>query len=148
MARVYGRSWSAVSNVGGFGISSSSGTAIIPSGQRPGQQAGFGVPVPRWVEVQTTPNGNSDFVNLTWLCQILKLSPQESPFYSSAGVPALQSIQQQVPPDYYLAVIQQQFAPLFASLVITRTASNPPTYQINVTTNQGTRLQTNVPIPT
>ena len=148
MARIYGRSWSAVSNVGGFGIFSSSGTAIIPSGQSPGRQAGFGVPVPRWVTVNTQSNGSNNLVNLTWLCQILKLSPQESPFYSSAGVPSIQSVQQQVPPDYYLAVIQQQFAPLFASLVITRTNSNPPTYQINVTTNQGTRLQTNVPIPT
>jgi hypothetical protein len=146
--RAYGRNWSTVSNTGGFGIVNSSGGSIIPSGQSPGSQAGFGVPVGRWVVVQTDANGNNDKVYLTALCQVLKLSPQESPFYAAAGVPARQSIQQQVPPDYYLAVIQQAYAGYFASLVITRTNSNPPTYQINVTTHSGVKLQAGVPIPT
>lgn len=146
--RVWGRTWSSISNVGGFGIWNSQGGAIIPSGQKPGQQAGAGVPVPRWVEVSTDSNGSNDLVYLTALCQVEKLSPQESPFYASAGVPSIQAVQQQVPPDYYLAVIQQQYAPFFASLVITRTNVNPPTYQNNVTTHQGVRLRANVPIPT
>jgi hypothetical protein len=77
------------------------------------------------------------------------LSPNESPFFSTYGIPAQQSIIQQVFPDYYVSLTQQTFSAYFASLLITRlSGSNPPTYQVSVTTNQGVKINASVPIPT
>lgn len=102
----------------------------------------------KWVEVTTDANGYNDMVWVTTLCQVLLLNLNESPFYASYGIPAQQSVIQQVLPDYYVALTQQAFAPYFASLLIFRTSSSPPTYQVEVVTNQGVVLNSTVSVPT
>lgn len=102
-----------------------------------------------WVEVQTAADGSNDLVYVTTLAQVLKLNLNESPFYANYGIPAKQSVLTQIFPDYYVYITQQQFAPYFASLIITRMPQvTTPTYMVNVLTHQGTRLNYNVPIPT
>ena len=97
--------------------------------------------------MQTDGNGYNENVYLTMLCNVILLGLGESPFWSQTGIPAQQSVLQQVYPDYYVAVIQQMFAPLFASLVISRVSgSNPPAYAVNVTTLQGSQLTAQVAI--
>lgn len=100
-----------------------------------------------WTEVTTTPEGQNDFVYLTTLVQVLKLNLGESPFYANYGIPAHESVVQQVAPDYYIAVTQQQFSQYFAALLIYKESGDPPTYRINVTTNAGVKLNASVPIP-
>jgi hypothetical protein len=101
-----------------------------------------------WQLVQTDPTtGLNDMVYLTTLTQTLLLNLGESPFYANRGIPAQQSVIQQVFPDYYVALTQQLFAPYFASLTIKRTASNPPTYGVRVMTHQGIILNASVQIP-
>lgn len=86
---------------------------------------------------------------LTTLVQTLLLNLGESPFYAQYGIPAQQSVMQQVFPDYYVALTQQAFAPYFASLLITKVSgTSAPTYQVNVTTHQGVKLNPSIPIPT
>jgi hypothetical protein len=101
-----------------------------------------------WVEVQTDANGFNDLVYATALCQVVRLNLNESPFFATFGIPAHQSIVQQVFPDYYLALTQQIFAPLFASLILSKQANTPtPTYKFNIITHQGVTLNVSVPIP-
>ena len=103
---------------------------------------------PTWQQVNTDANGNNDLVWVTTLCQVLLLNLQESPFYASYGLPAQQSVIQQVFPDYYVAVTQQIFAPYFASLLITKqTGTATPTYNVSVTTHQGVKINATVAIP-
>lgn len=100
-----------------------------------------------WVEVTTDDNGYNDGVYLTTLIQNLLLYLNESPFYANRGIPAKQSVIQQVAPDYYMALIQQEFSQYFASLTIAKQASIPPTYLVSVTTQQGYKINASVPIP-
>lgn len=106
-----------------------------------------------WQVVQTSASGDNSLVYLTALTQCLLLSTNESPFYAANGIPAQQSVLQQVFPDYYVALTQQLFAPYFASLRVSRSSTNvggvpQPTYQVNIITNQGTKLNASVQIPT
>lgn len=94
----------------------------------------------KWVIVQTDKNGFNDYVWLTTLIQCLKLNLGESPFYANYGIPAKPSVVQQVFPDFYVARTQQQFASRFASLLVSKVASETPTYKLNVTTNQGVKI--------
>ena len=88
----------------------------------------------------------NDLVWLVTLCQVLLLNLGESPFYAQYGLPAQQSVIQQVWPDYYVARTQQLFAQYFASLIVSRVpGAKAPTYKINVTTNTGTKINTQVP---
>lgn len=107
-----------------------------------------GGPAIKWVLVQTDPQGGNDGVYLTTICQVLKLSLNESPFFASYGIPAADSVIQQTNPDYNSSLTQQAFAPYFASLVISRTSSNnqgvTPTYQVNIMTSRGDRVITQV----
>jgi len=100
-----------------------------------------------WVEVTTDADGFNDMVYVTTLCQCLLLNLGESPFYANYGIPAKQSIVQQIAPDYYVAQTQRQFAQYFANLAIAKKSSNPPTYQINVTTHQGVKINASVQVP-
>lgn len=97
---------------------------------------------PLWVEITTDANGFNDAVYLTTLCQVLQLNRGESPFYANYGIPAIQSIQQQIPPDLYVMQTQAQFAPFFASLTIARAtaADGSPVYNISAVTNRGAIL--------
>jgi hypothetical protein len=100
-----------------------------------------------WVMVQTDANGFDDWVWVTTLIQVLKLNLNESPFYAEDGLPAKQSIIQQVAPDFYIARIQQKYAQHFASLLISRVPATTPTYNVQVTTNQGASLSMTVQVP-
>lgn len=93
-----------------------------------------------WVEVQTTPEGFDDLVWVTSLIQVLKLNLNESPFYAQFGIPAHQSVVQQVFPDFYVALTQQKYAPHFASLIISKQNNPSPTYRVDITTHQGVRV--------
>jgi hypothetical protein len=100
-----------------------------------------------WQEVDTDTAGFNDLVYLTTLCQVLQLSLNESPFYSTFGIPQVQTILQQIYPDYYVQMTQQTFAPYFASLLITKQAgTTSPTYNVAVTTHQGAKLTATVAI--
>lgn len=102
-----------------------------------------------WVVVQTDAAGKNDLVWATTLIQVLKLNLGESPFFANYGIPARQSIIQQIAPDYYAMRTQQQFSQYFANLVISRvSAAAEPTYRVNITTNVGVKLNADVPIPT
>ena len=63
---------------------------------------------------------------------------------------AKQSVMQQVAPDYNMQLTQNRFAKYFASLQVTKinNGNNPPTYQVNVITQQGFSLLFNVQVPT
>ena len=98
-----------------------------------------------WVEVDTDANGYSENVYLTTLVQVLKLNLGESPFWGDYGIPAYQSVMTQVPPDFYVARTQQQFAPFFASLSITRVVgATQPTYNVRAVCFGGAILTTTV----
>ena len=96
--------------------------------------------VPTWVEVSTTPDGYDDYVWITTLIQNFKLNLNESPYYAQNGIAAKQSVVTQVSPDFDIIRIQQAFAPKFASLIISKEPSPTPTYLVNLTTNQGVKL--------
>lgn len=98
----------------------------------------------KWITVTTDENGFNDSVYLTTLVQNLKLSPQESPFFASHGIPANGSVIQQILPTFYVNRLQQQFSPFFSSLQITLTETDPPEYCISVITNSGSKIVTQV----
>lgn len=98
-----------------------------------------------WIVVETAPNGDNSEVYLTTLVQVFKLNLGESPFFANYGIPAKQSVLQQIAPDFYIAATQAQFAPFFAALVIAKTENLPiPTYQVNAVTLQGAILTAQV----
>ena len=99
-----------------------------------------------WVEVTTDASGANDYVWVTTLIQCLKLNLGESPFYANYGIPAHPSIVQQIYPDFYVAMTQQQFSGYFASLVVAKVNGvGKPFYRINVTTNQGVKVAADIP---
>lgn len=95
--------------------------------------------------VETDSAGFNDAVMLTTLIQCLKLNLGESPFYADYGIPAKQSVVQQLFPDYDVSKTQQQFASQFASLLISKEENPTPTYRVNITTNLGSQLEATVP---
>ena len=100
-----------------------------------------------WIAITTQPNGNNDYVFITALCQAIKLTPGESPFYSNVGISAQQSIAKQVYPDYEVNQLQTQYSQYFSSLTIQRVPnSNPPQYNVNILTHSG--ITVNQVIPT
>lgn len=98
----------------------------------------------RWVEVSTDASGHNDMVYLTTLVQVLKLNLAESPFFASYGLPAKQSVLQQLAPDFNVVLTQQLFAPYFAALTVAKTRANPPTYRINAVTQQGSTISAEI----
>lgn len=100
-----------------------------------------------WQKVETDARGHNDIVYVTTLAQVLLLSLGESPFHANYGIPAAQSVQQQIHPDFYVAFTQQRFAKYFASLTISKRPGITPIYDIRVITNSGVRLNVSVPIP-
>lgn len=95
----------------------------------------------KWIKVETTPEAGDDYVWLTTLCQTLKLNLGESPFFANYGIPAKPSVVQQVFPDFYVTRTQQQYAPRFASLIVTKIPDDKPNYKINVTLNNGVPIE-------
>lgn len=120
---------------------------------------------PTWVEVSTDQNGLNDYVYATALIQELKLNWNESPFYGNRGIPARESVINQVAPDYPSIIMQQRYAPYFLSILIRRVPpgtpnvgqsfsrqpfaiarnDNAPTYQINITTHFGVQIELEIP---
>ena len=101
-----------------------------------------------WVEVGPDASGFLDQIYLTALCQVFKLNYGESPFYSDWGIPALQSVMQQIAPDYYVALTQQRFAPYFLYLGVTRVPTPiTPVYNVAVMFQSGATEQVFV-VPT
>lgn len=99
-----------------------------------------------WEEVSSDTVNGDDLVWLTTLIQCLKLVLGESPFYATYGIPAQQSVIQQVFPDYYVSQTQSQFSRYFASLIIAKLEGREPTYRVDVTTNVGTRITQQIPV--
>jgi hypothetical protein len=99
-----------------------------------------------WQEVQTSASGQNDYVYITALIQCLKLNLGESPFWSNWGIPAQQSVVQQIFPDFYVSLIQQRYSQFFSTLQISKIYSPTPTYNINITTNQGVQFQASIPV--
>lgn len=97
-----------------------------------------------WGIVETDSAGFNDAVYLTTLVQCLKLSPEESPFYSQYGIPATASVIQQIIPTYYVNQLQSFFQQYFSSLQIALTQTDPPVYNIAVITNSGSKILTEV----
>ena len=81
---------------------------------------------PTWVKVETDARGFDDYVYITALIQCLKLNLNESPFWADFGIPARQSVLQQVAPDYNAQFIATYFSRFFASLIIARAPIDPP----------------------
>lgn len=110
----------------------------------------------QWVEIVPDPQtGNLDLIYFAALAQCLRLNLGESPIFGTSGIPAAQSVLTQIPPDYYVAVIQQQYAPFFANLVITRApVPNPPpsppvpTYYARALAHSGLVLTATIPVAT
>lgn len=100
-----------------------------------------------WQAVETDADGNNDMVYVTALCQVLLLNLGESPFYGNFGIPAIQSVMQQVWPDFYVVYTQQQYSQFFASLIVSKENTFDPTYMINIITHQGVKLNVNLPVP-
>lgn len=101
----------------------------------------------QWVEVTTDANGYNSNVWLTTVCQALKLNLGESPFFSTTGIPAQQSVVTQIYPDFYAARTQAQFAQYFASLSIQRVlGSFPPVYTVRAVCFSGSILEAQVPL--
>jgi hypothetical protein len=99
-----------------------------------------------WVKVEPDANGNTDYLYVTQLIQVLKLNLNESPFYADFGIPAQQSVVTQIFPDFYVNQTQTQFSARFASLTVSKVANPEPTYNVNITTHQGTKFQAVIPV--
>ncbi|MGQ3662125.1 hypothetical protein [Citrobacter braakii] len=101
----------------------------------------------QWVSVESDAGGDFSYGWLTTLIQTLKLGLGESPFYAQYGIPAQRSIVQQIHPDYYVNITQQQFAGYFASLTISKVSGAVnPTYTIDVVFLNGVSYQTSVAV--
>jgi hypothetical protein len=87
-----------------------------------------------WNVVETDPQGNNEYVYLTWMVQVLKLV-----------LGAVQSVVQQIFPDFYVAQVQTQFQQYFASLIISKVpGTSTPTYNVNVLFYNGTQFQATI----
>jgi hypothetical protein len=106
-----------------------------------------GTTIRQWVKVETDANGFNDMVNLTTLAQALLLNINESPFFADWGIPARDSVMQQIHPNFYVGLMQQRFSKMFASIVVAHRNDPIPTYDINVVTHQGVRLNASIQVP-
>jgi len=101
----------------------------------------------QWVVVETDPiTGDNTALRITQLIQVLKMDRGESPFYANYGIPARLSVVQSVFPDVFVFQTQAQFAPFFASLIISRLPSTTPTYLVNIVTLNGQPISMKVPV--
>lgn len=92
----------------------------------------------RWVVVTTDKNGFNDACYITALAQTLKLNLGESPFWANYGIPAKQSVLQQIMPDFYAVFTQQYYSQFFAALTIAKDpAALDPTYNLYVIPHNG-----------
>jgi hypothetical protein len=98
-----------------------------------------------WVTVECDMNDNPDSVYLTALIQTLKLNYGESPYFGNWGIPAHQSIMQQIFPDYYVLLTQKRYAPYFMTLgIVKQTEVDYPLYTVTVQFKTGAVISTTV----
>jgi hypothetical protein len=105
--------------------------------------------------VTTDQNGQDDLVWAVTLAQCFYLSPGESPFFAQYGIPAVQSVLSQVPPDFYVSRMQSLFSSHFASLIVSRLPNQPstlkeapvPTYRVGIVSHQGS-IWPQITVPT
>lgn len=103
--------------------------------------------VKKWVAVESDDSGDFSYGWITTLIQTLKLNLAESPFYAQYGIPAQQSIAEQIYPDYYVNMVQQQFSSYFASLSIRKVQGRPnPTYDIAILTLAGVTVRQQIAV--
>lgn len=100
-----------------------------------------------WVAVESDDSGDFTYGWITTLIQTLKLGLGESPFYAQFGIPAQQTIVQQIYPDYYVNAVQTQFAQYFASLVISKVQNaENPTYNVSILTLRGASFSADIAV--
>ncbi|UIV45752.1 hypothetical protein H6S10_13770 [Escherichia coli] len=100
----------------------------------------------KWVAVESDASGDFSYGWLTTLIQTLKLGLGSRRF-TRITASAQQCIVQQIYPDYYVNMVQQQFAGYFASLAISKVdGAENPTYNIDVVFFNGTSYRTQVPV--
>ena len=105
-----------------------------------------------WNEVTTDSAGFNDGVYITAFAQVLQLQTNESPFYVDYGIPAQQSVLNQLFPDLNVALMQQRYAPNFAMLrvqkvnAVNRYGSPTPVYNVGIITQAGYSLSLTIPI--
>ena len=101
----------------------------------------------QWIPIVTDPiTGDNTAVRITQLIQVLKMDRNESPFFANYGIPARLSVVQRLFPDIFVFQTQAQFAPFFASLIISSLPSQTPTYLVNLTTFAGENISMTVPV--
>lgn len=109
------------------------------TGKIPGQGT------PTWTVVETDESGNNEYLFVSWLIQVIQLVLGESPFYADWGIPAIQSVIQQIFPDFYINVTQQKFQSYFASLIISKVPNTKqPTYTVNIMLTNGTAFNATI----
>lgn len=123
------------------------GRVPVFNGRLPVIDPRTGKQLKKWVVIETAEDGDNTAIWLTTLCQVLLLNLNESPFWGNYGIPARQSIAQQLAPDFWVSLTQQNFAQYFASLIITKTTDRIPTYNVNIITKQGTTINFDLGVP-
>lgn len=99
-----------------------------------------------WKVIETTEAGYNDLVHITAMAQTLQLNLNESPFWANFGIPAKQSVMQQIMPDFYIVYTQKYYSQFFASLTIAKkvvpdvNGSPSPVYDMSLVTQQGVKL--------
>jgi hypothetical protein len=126
---------------GGGGGNGTGNTPQIRTYGRTGQVNGMGG---QWRVILPDANGDVSNIWLTTLCQVLKLSRNEDPFFGNFGIPAQTSVIQQVFPTFYVNQTQAQFAQYFASLVITQAPGPTPVYFVKAVCHSGAILTATV----
>lgn len=101
----------------------------------------------KWVVIETAADGDNTAIWLTTLCQVLLLNLNESPFWGNYGIPARQAVAQQLSPDFWVSLTQQNFAQYFAALTVSKRQTTTPTYDISVITKQGAQLNFTLGVP-
>jgi len=102
---------------------------------------------PSWVQVSTDANGFSDYVYITAFIQCVKLNLGESPFWANFGLPAHQSVVQQLPPDFNVNFIAQFYRQFFASVIVTRAPPSIVANRPNQNTGPYGKIIVPAPIP-
>ncbi|CAB5282658.1 hypothetical protein IST455A_05828 [Burkholderia multivorans] len=105
-----------------------------------------------WEVVDTPDTGDASQFWITALTQNLQLVLGESPFNGNSGVPFFDAVDTQVPPDLYVQLIQQKYAPYFLTLTITRVPQNQEradgtfalTYNVTAVLKNGELYQQNI----
>ncbi|VFS51407.1 hypothetical protein [Budvicia aquatica] len=99
------------------------------------------------MSIESDSAGDFTYGWITTLIQTLKLGLGESPFYVQYGIPAQRCIVEQFHPDFYVNMVQQQFAGYFASITIKKhVINNNPVYDVSIVTLSGVTYQETIAV--